>query len=119
MYINPLLCFGEKANPFANPERQYTIDYGSPKEEIANLILTLPEGYKVEESPKIGRFQFAEGAIKYDYLIEPVGNQIKVNTKLSIKKTSFEVEQYKDLRDFYAKIIAKMGEQIVLTKITK
>ncbi len=116
MYINPLLCFGEKESPFANPERTYNVDYGSQKEEIANLVLTIPAGYKIEELPKMARFQFGEGAMKYDYLIESAGNQIKVNTKLSIKKTTYEVEGYKDLRDFYAKIIAKMGEQIVLTK---
>jgi hypothetical protein len=29
------------------------------------------------------------------------------------------VAEYPDLRDFYAKIIAKMGEQIVLTKVPK
>jgi hypothetical protein len=38
---------------------------------------------------------------------------------LSVKKTIYEVENYTDLRDFYAKIIAKMGEQIVLTKVSK
>ncbi len=119
MYINPLLCFAEKNNPFANPERKFTIDYGSPKDEIANLILTIPNGYEVEELPKMVRIQLFEGAMRYDYLIETVGNQIKLNTKLTIKKTTFEVDQYTDLRAFYSKIIAKMGEQIVLAKATK
>ncbi len=119
IYINPMLCFGANENPFANPERQYTVDYGTSKEEMANLILTIPDGYKVEELPKMARFQFPEGAMKYDYLIETVGNQIKVNTRLSIKKTTYEVDEYTTLRDFYAKIIAKMGEQIVLTKVAK
>jgi hypothetical protein len=119
MYINPLLCFGDKENPFSNPERLYAVDYGTAKEETANLILTIPNGYKVEELPKMGRFTFPENGVKYDYLIEAVGNQIKLNTKLSIKKTTFSVAEYPDLRDFYAKIIAKMGEQIVLTKVPK
>jgi hypothetical protein len=119
LYISPLFCFGEKENPFTNPQRLYPVDYGTPKEEIANLVLTIPDGYKVEELPKMTRFQFGENAIKYDYMIELVGNQIKVNTKLSIKKTTFDVAQYTDLRDFYGKIIAKMGEQIVLTKVNK
>jgi hypothetical protein len=65
------------------------------------------------------RFTFGENSLKYDYLIEVVGNQIKLNTKLSIKKTAYKVTEYTDLRDFYTKIIAKMGEQIVLTKESK
>ena len=119
MYINPLLCFGDRENPFSNPERLYGVDYGTAKEETANLILTIPNGYKVEELPKMGRFTFSENGVKYDYLIEAVGNQIKLNTRLSIKKTAFSVAEYPDLRDYYAKIIAKMGEQIVLTKVAK
>ena len=119
IYINPLLCFGDKENPFANPERLYVVDYGSPKEDIANLVLTIPDGYKIEEMPKMGRFTFVDNGMKYDYLIESAANQIKLNTKLSIKKTTFDVAQYSDLRDFYAKMIAKMGEQIVLTKVSK
>ena len=119
MYINPLLCFGDKENPFSNPERQYDVDYGAPKEEIANLNLTIPEGYKVEEIPKMVRVNLGGNGMRYDYLIEVVGNQIKVNTKFSIKKTTYNVDEYPDLRDFYAKMIAKMGEQIVLTKVSK
>ena len=119
MYMNPLLCFGDKENPFSNPERLYTVDYGTTKDEMVNLILSIPEGYKVEELPKMVRFQLGEGAIKYDYLIESNGTQVKLNTKLSIKKTTFQVSEYADLRDFYGKIIAKMGEQIVLTKVAK
>lgn len=119
MYINPLLCFGDKDNPFANPERLYAVDYGTPKEEVANLILTIPNDYKVEELPKMARFTFTDNGMRYDYLIESVGNQIKLNTKLSIKKTAYSVEEYPDLRDFYAKIIAKMGEQVVLMKVSK
>lgn len=119
MYVSPLLCFGDKENPFANPERLYTVDYGTSKEETANLILTIPDGYKVEELPKMARFNYSENGMKYDYLIEVAGNQIKLNTKLSIKKTTYEVTEYSDLRDFYAKIIAKMGEQIVLSKVSK
>jgi Domain of Unknown Function with PDB structure (DUF3857) len=119
MYMNPLLCFGDKENPFSNPERLYAVDYGTSKDEVFNLILTIPDGYKVEELPKMVRFQLGEGTIRYDYLIETNGNQIKLNTKLSIKKTTFPVSEYTDLRDFLSKIITKMGEQIVLTKITK
>ncbi len=119
MYMNPLLCFGDKENPFSNPERYYAIDYGAPKDEMINLILAIPEGYKVEELPKMTRFQLGEGAIKYDYLIEANETQIKLNTRLSIRKTTYIISEYESLRDFYGKVIAKMGEQIVLTKATK
>jgi hypothetical protein len=116
MYVNPLLCFGEKDNPFKAEERQFAIDYGAPKDEMYQLVLKIPDGYKVEEMPKSMRIQMTEGEIKYDYLISQKENTITLNTKLLIKKTTFLPEKYQDLKELYTKMIAKMGEQIVLSK---
>jgi Domain of Unknown Function with PDB structure (DUF3857) len=119
IYVSPLLCFGDKDNPFKTEERKYDIDYGATKEEMYQFTLTIPEGFKVEEMPKIMRMQISDGGIKYDYLLAEKENTITVNTKLLIKKTNFFPEQYKELKEFYTKMIAKMGEQIVLTKAAK
>jgi hypothetical protein len=119
MYINPMLCFGIKENPFKAEERKFDIDFGAPRDEYFQMSLTIPEGYKVEESPKSARLQLPEGAMKFEYLIEIKDNTISINTKLLVKKTNFFADEYPLLKDLYAKMLAKMGEQIVLTKATK
>ena len=119
MYVNPLMCFGEKENPFKTENRTFDVDYGATKEDMYQLILKIPEGYKVEEMPKPMRMQTTDGSIKYDFLIVEKDNTITLNTKLVIKKATFLPEQYAELKEFYAKMIAKTGEQIVLTKAAK
>jgi Domain of Unknown Function with PDB structure (DUF3857) len=119
MYVNPLLCFGEKENVFKSENRTFDVDFGTTKEDMYQLVLKIPEGYKVEEMPKNMRVQISDGAIKYDFLISEKDNSITLNTKLVIKKTTFLPEQYQELKELYAKMIAKTGEQIVLVKAAK
>jgi hypothetical protein len=119
MYVSPLLCFGEKENDFKSENRTFDVDYGTTKEDMYQLVLKIPEGYKVEEMPKGMRIQTSDASIKYDFLISEKDNTITLNTKLVIKKTTFLPEQYQELKELYAKMIAKTGEQIVLTKAAK
>jgi hypothetical protein len=119
MYVTPLLCFGDKENPFKAEERKFDIDFGVTKDEMYQFALKIPEGYKVEEMPKTMRMLTSDGGIKYDYLISEKENTITLNTKLMIKKTNCSPGQYAELKEFYAKMIAKTGEQIVLTKAAK
>ena len=119
MYVNPFLCFGREGNPFKPEERTFDVDYGATTDELYQLSLTIPEGFKVEEKPKGMRLQTADGSIKFEYLIEEKGKTVTLNTKLVFKKANFLPEEYKELKELYAKMIAKMGEQIVLTKAAK
>ena len=117
MYISPLVCMSEKDNPFKAEDRKYDVDFGEPRDEFFQVNITLPEGYKIEEMPKPIRIQLPEGAVKFEYLISVKENVLSINTKMNIKRTIFMPEEYKDLKQVYAQILAKMGEQIVLTKI--
>jgi hypothetical protein len=119
MYINPFLSFGEKENPFKADERKYEVNFPSTRDEFYQLTLTLPEGYKVEELPKTARIQMPDGSMKFEYLIAVKENIITVNTKFNIKRATFFADEYVDIKQLYAKILTKMGEQIVLSKITK
>jgi Domain of Unknown Function with PDB structure (DUF3857) len=119
IYINPMLCYGEKENPFKAEERKYDVDFGAAKDKYFQMSLTLPEGYKVEEAPKTVRLQMPEANAKFEYLFEIKENKITLNTKLTFKRTNFYTDEYASLKQFYSQMLAKMGEQIVLTKAAK
>ena len=119
IYINPFLCFGEKENPFKAEERKFDVDYGAPRDAYYQLSLVLPDGYKIEEMPKPARIQMPDGTMKFEYLVENKDNKISINTKFIIKRSTFTSVEYSNLKQLYAQMLAKMGEQIVLTKISK
>ena len=119
IYINPLLSFSERENPFKTDERKFEVDFGAPRDEYYSLTLTIPNGYTVEEAPKSARMQLSEGTVKFEYLVDIKDNKVVINTKVNIKKTAFTSEEYGDLKQFYAQMISKMNEQIVLTENKK
>jgi hypothetical protein len=53
------------------------------------------------------------------YLISVNDNTVSINAKFNIKRSIFAMEEYKDLKQVYTQILAKMDEQIVLIKETK
>ena len=80
------------------------------------FTFNIPVGYKVEEQPKSFKLAFGENALTFDYLLTSTPEQIKINIKNKIRKPFITVEEYEDLRQFYTALVAKMGEQIVLSK---
>jgi Domain of Unknown Function with PDB structure (DUF3857)/Transglutaminase-like superfamily len=117
IYLTPMTGLGLHENPFKNPERKFNIDFGSTREESYNLTFTIPAGYKVEEMPKGAKISFNDGEITFDYLTESSADKLKINVRKKLKKSFVEVVHYEVLQQFYTSMLAKMEEQIVLTKL--
>jgi Transglutaminase-like superfamily/Domain of Unknown Function with PDB structure (DUF3857) len=116
IYLDPLLAFKTKANPFKAVERKHVVDFAYPFDEFYFINYTIPEGYVVEEVPKPERFQWADKALRFEYSATPKDNTVQVVCRLFVNRAVFAPEEYKTLRDSFAKIVAKQNEQIVLKK---
>jgi hypothetical protein len=118
IYLNPMLNRGEKENAFKLENRKFPVDFAAQHEETYLCSFTLPEGYKVEEQPKNALVLLPEGAGRFAYSINVLGNTIQVMSQVSLKKPVFMAEEYPHLKEFYNHIVAKHAEQIVLKKIS-
>jgi Domain of Unknown Function with PDB structure (DUF3857) len=117
IYLDPLLGCGMQKNPFINPERKFNIDLGSANSIMYSFLYKLPNGYKVEETPKPIKIIFGENDLLFEYSTEITTEQLKITVRQNFKRTYFSFEEYPDLRQFFAEIVKKMEEQVVLTKI--
>lgn len=117
IYLSPLNGLGLHENPFKNPDRKFNIDFGAVHEENYNLTFAIPAGYKVEEMPKGAKISFNEWDLTFDYLTETSADKLKINVRKRLKKSFVEAAHYNILQEFYNSMLAKMEEQIVLTKI--
>jgi hypothetical protein len=112
------LSFANNEHQFKEAERKYDIYLPYTSEQILSYSYTIPEGYKIEALPKSTKLALDENGIMFDYIVDnTTANQLKINVKYRVKKVHFLVEEYTDLRNFFNQIIAKLGEQVILTKI--
>jgi hypothetical protein len=118
IYLNPMLSFGEKENPFKKKERLFPVDFAHPSDDIYNFSLKVPAGYAVEELPKPMNLKWDDGSINFQYIVAPANADgvVKITSKLTIKKPVFSAEEYEDLKKTFDQIVAKHAEQIVLKK---
>ena len=116
IYFNPMLSMGENKNPFQPTERQLPIDLGVTQESIFIANFNIPDGYTVESIPKYQSISLPNEGGKFIYGVQIEGNIIKVNSKISLKKTLYPLGEYQPLREFYNRIITKQQEQIVLKR---
>ncbi len=119
IYVKPTLQSGWETNPFVNEKRAYPVEMPYPINDVYSLILTIPEGFSVEELPKSTRLTFGKDDCKFSYATSQEGRKITLAVRIQINQTIYPVEGYPMLRNYFAQIAAKLGEVIVLKKESK
>lgn len=120
LYINPLAIKLFDENPFTAEERIFPINFDHLENYIQIIELDIPEGYMVEELPKAEKFIFGEDTpLSFTYNISHQNNKIKLHYQFQVRKLMLLQDQYPILKDFFAKVILKNSEQIVLKKASE
>lgn len=115
MFFSPILLDPTTSNPFKSEKRFYPVDFGHPFQETQEIKLTLPEGYKVESYPEATVIKLPNNKGLYSYQVELTEDHtIQITNKLIIDASVFYHEEYAALRQMFADLIEKEGEQIVL-----
>ena len=105
-----------KSNPFTDATRQMPIEFPFIHTERTLYTITIPEGWEVEELPKSvniatqGREMTARLACGVD------NNVIKCNTIFKINKVFFANNRYDEVKTFFANIVERSKDLIVLKK---
>jgi hypothetical protein len=114
--IDPMKGSRFEQNPFKLAERRYPVDFGYPITKTVVKQLTRPAGYDVSELPANTSFALPEGGGKFQFVVSNNNGVIQISSKFEIKKTVFQFDNYKALKNFYDMVIAKQAEKIVLKK---
>lgn len=117
IYFNPMVHQSIGSNPFTAEKRVAPVEMPYAWADTYSLSMEIPEGYQVEELPKSLRLTLNETDGMYEYIIGVAGNMVQLRSKLNIKKTNYNPEDYDTLRDFFTYIIKKQREQVVFKKI--
>lgn len=116
LYINPLLFPHLDKNPFIQSKRVLPIEFAYPYKFNITCMLTLPEGYEVEEMPTSQSIRTDDNALQCKYLIERKDSLITLHYIFVLKSYIFSPLQYQQLQGIWANVIAKNQALIVLKK---
>lgn len=117
LYINPMLSEGYKENPFKAAERFYPVEMPYTMDETYILSMDVPNGYEVDELPKQIAVKLNEDGDGYfEYLITQSNNIISMRSRIKLQRALFAPEEYESIREFFAMVVNKHSEQIVLKK---
>jgi hypothetical protein len=119
LYISPMINKHFTENPFKEEKRVYPVEFDYLTNYLQIVDITIPEGYVVEELPQAAKLVLNDNDIILTYRLGQNGNQIKMHYQYQLRKLIFLPNEYEYLRDFYAKIVAKNSEQIVLKKVSE
>lgn len=117
LYLNPQIYGGWEETPFKGTERIYPVHFGVPRTKLIITEITLPENITVETLPEAAKVGLPNNAGSITFSVSQVGNKLMINQRYKIKKLEYLPEEYPILREYFARIIEKSGEQIVLKRI--
>lgn len=117
IYLNPMFSEATKENLFKSAVRQYPVEMPFSIDEVYVLNMEVPKGYKIDELPKSARVKLNDDEGMFEYIISNAGDKIQFRSRILLNKAIFAKEDYETLRDFFAMIVKKHSEQVVLKKI--
>ncbi|MEQ9405278.1 MAG: DUF3857 domain-containing protein [Cyclobacteriaceae bacterium] len=116
LYLNPILMAQIVDNPFKKEERTFPINYGAPNTTTHLYKFNLGDFYEVEELPQPKSVALPNKSGRFLYSVTSSENVITLTCRISISKDEIPAADYPYLKEFYAQIVEKQGEQIVLRR---
>jgi hypothetical protein len=116
--FNPLLFERIEKNHYTLEERKYPVNYNYPYSENYRFVYTIPAGYKVESLPKSRSLKLEDNSVAVLYKVENLDNRIVIDYNMSVSKTVFLPDEYRNLKEIYDLLVKVHAEQIILVKST-
>ncbi len=118
IYLNPMSIDRISSNPFKLEKRLFPVDFIYPFNKKYDISVVIPDGYEVQELPQDFTFSMPNetGSYSCSYSIKNT-NTIDVNVEMRINKTIFAVDEYPNLRAFYAKVVEEQAKNIVIKQM--
>lgn len=117
LILRPMLMRSLINNPFAEEDRIAPVVLPYPVWEAHMLGLRIPEGYEVVQVPESIRVMMPGNAGQFIYNVVADNRIIHVTSSIEINRTRYSPEEYQGIRDFFAYIVSKHEEDIVIKKL--
>ena len=118
IYVNPLILVPMKETPFKDETRELPVEFPYKQAETMNTMITLPEGYQVEEAPKPIILK-ADGLTVRIMGTVSDDNVVQMQYKMNLSKLFYSNAEYQDLKAFFDQVVEHNKNMLVIKKISK
>ena len=116
LYLNPIVIKEFFDIPFKQNRRVYPIEMAFPRSYQYLASIEIPKGFEVVELPESIRMSIPTKKMIMSYVAEKKEDRINIAFRHQINALFYPKESYPQLKEFYTKMVEKLGEQIVFKK---
>ena len=117
IYLKPLIFAGMTENPFKEDERTHPVIFDFPSLEKNTVTLMIPDGYEITSIPENFETVLGEEAGQFIFKTTLSGNFLRIETIVDLNNIVYTSADYEILKEFFAQVVEKQTEAIVLTKV--
>lgn len=117
IYVNPMVFLHVSKCPFIQTERQLPLEMPHTEHLLLATMLTIPEGYAVEELPKPMNLKTEDGQDLVRYNVSQTNNTINITYTFITNKLLHLATEYQAVKSFWEMVAEKNNEVVVLKKL--
>ena len=116
IYLNPWMLNVIAENPLTEEQRLLPVDFPYATVENLNTVVTLPDGYVVEELPQPLVIKNDDGALSCVIASVVDGSILSSRCQIQINKIFFTPDEYPVVKNFLEDICKRLQDVIIIKK---
>ncbi|MEO7311618.1 MAG: DUF3857 domain-containing protein [Chitinophagaceae bacterium] len=113
------LFAGFDKNPFVSEKRQTDVDFDFNQNYTIMGSYTLADNFEFDDLPKNMSMIMPDTSIVLTRIMQKDENTLNFRIVMDFRRPQYSAEEYPDLKEYYKKMYAVLGEQIVIKKKAK
>ena len=118
IYLNPWVLNVMSENPLTEEERTLPIEFPYIYTENLASVITLPEGYVVEELPKSLMIKSEDGKLSCVIASTSDGSTLSSRCQLQVGRLFFTPKEYPFVKSFLDEVYKRLQDVIVIKKVS-
>jgi len=115
-YFSVNLFSGLEKNPFIADQRQSDVFYGVTQDYMIDCVVSLPDGYKMDDLPKNVKMITPDTSIVFSRRSEYQDGLLSVLIHLEFKSPMYAMADYDIFKEFYKKLFDFLNDKFVYKK---
>ena len=118
IYLNPWVLTVMSENPLTEEQRTLPVEFPCLHTENLATVITLPEGYVVEELPKSLMIKSEDGKLSCVIASTADGSTLSSRCQIQVGRLFFSPEEYPFVKSFLDEVYKRLQDVIVIKKVS-